>query len=374
MQPQTSSNGGLGALPNDAPDWRWRRAQLASPPPLPGVLPRDAVLEQAVDFARRCRDQSREQARAQYPAIATAEELNSQPSLRDQLKLLVLADCSPAEIAERLKLDEPTIQVWEKLYFDVRELLKATDWIRIHVIDPVRETDPALAVKLRCAYVGGPSAARTLLDADSRMPRHAGERLYQMRLKWLVLARQAAEMIHRSEKDPFRILKLNAELMKFESRLRLQRKRFVQKCREARRKHQIAKYREERLAAQAAAKAERRAAMQRNRELAHQLQLRELELRHAAEQELAHARLNSSPLAQLRWDSAPAEEPTVDQQDPVHPDSVVPAPAVSYVQAQIAPDELDRQTAVRELETHEPVEESTPELEWLQDVTVVTTL
>ena len=59
----------------------------------------------------------------------------------------------------------------EKLFFDVRPALNASDWIMIHVISPEIEVgSPDFAAKLKVAYFGGPNVARAVLEAGTQLP------------------------------------------------------------------------------------------------------------------------------------------------------------------------------------------------------------
>ncbi|MCA9114032.1 MAG: hypothetical protein KDA79_03035 [Planctomycetaceae bacterium] len=141
------------------PAWRWERASSTAGASLRGLaVGRDEQLRSAhasLGLCRRGADGRREASR-RYPAVAAAEALETDNALRERLMILVLGDCSPAEIAERLRIEEHIIGVWESLFFDVRDAREATGWVFSHVIHPEQSRgNGSLAARLKMAFAGG---------------------------------------------------------------------------------------------------------------------------------------------------------------------------------------------------------------------------
>ena len=78
-----------------------------------------------------------QQALARYPAIAGAEALN-RTDQANMLKIAVLGGLDAAEIRQRLGVEAAVLDGWEKIYFDVRDMREAVQWIEAQVIEPER--------------------------------------------------------------------------------------------------------------------------------------------------------------------------------------------------------------------------------------------
>src|SRR5262249_40085104 len=128
-----------------------------------------------------------------FPHVAAAERLAGDPTACGQLKVLVLGDCPPAEIAGRLQLTPEAVGAWGALFFDARGAGGAVCWAYRWVIAPEeRSGDPALAARLKFACAG-PHAARAVLDAVSRVPLREGGRLFDNAVRLALKFDEAAQ-------------------------------------------------------------------------------------------------------------------------------------------------------------------------------------
>jgi len=157
----------------------------------------DAPTRRAADFFRMRSRGPHGQLRAErtYADIAGAEAVWADPFLRGPLQLLLLGDCSPAEIVDRLSLDPAVLQAIEDLYFDVRPMLKSGAWIvtKVIMLEADRGHDD-LAAQMRLAFYGGPYAAMALIDSKIDMPSEPAERLQAADLLLHAKFIQAIEM------------------------------------------------------------------------------------------------------------------------------------------------------------------------------------
>ncbi|MBT6156429.1 MAG: hypothetical protein HOK71_12650 [Planctomycetaceae bacterium] len=263
------------------------------------------------NLGRRGADGCR-QAREKFPTIAAAEKLNQDRALCAQTKVLVLGDCPLPEVAERLQIDEQVVEVWEKLFFDIREAREAIGWIFAHIIRAEQNSgNGSLAARFKLAHLGGPAGARALLDAESRVPLTAAEQLFDRSLKLHLRFDEAVTAPFCSGRDKFRFLNNSLKLKLAEQCLEVEKQKLAARCDDALRKHELAKLRLVAAADRRRGQVEERArkAQQRNQQQQEIAAAREEQRRLRgeallAEQQAARARAAASPLAQLTWSSA----------------------------------------------------------------------
>jgi hypothetical protein len=299
----------------DGPIWRWKLAGT-----LGGTNSRrllrlaDPIVLEARDYLRR-RDRGPEQAAkasTKYPRIAAAEQLSKDSAACDTLKVLVLGNCPPQEIGERLQLPVDTLLVWEELFFDVRAARHAVSWVHGNVILPEFKCgNGALAVRMQLAFAAGPVGARAALDAEARAPLDEAEQLVQQKLRLYLLFQQAIQMPLDTERDKFRIIKLHLDLLGREQRLRLAERKLEQRSGEAlasqkaaEARLEFAREREEHRAqerARRAAEREQRREEIRLQALRRQAHLVARQQRREDRKRAAKERAAGSLLAQLHW-------------------------------------------------------------------------
>lgn len=278
----------------EGPAWRWMWAQrLVSARPGHNTEAADPLVREAAAYLRRFPGlfENRGPAAALFPLLFAAEKITHDPQSHNALKIMTLGNCCSLETASRLKLEEERVRTWEKLFFDVRENLSALDWIVAKVLNPEKLQDPALAAKLRLAYIGGPVAARAILDCDS-LPYALGDRIMDRRVRLMLKADQALAMPMTTSAENFRFARFYSRWRMEEKRLELAVRKLEHRCAESLRRHERVLERAQ----------ERTAARRAQTKRFHESALAE----EAAEKEAARARAAASPLAKLTWRTASA--------------------------------------------------------------------
>lgn len=192
-------------------------------------------------------------ARSRYTTIFEACELQEQPEIVSQLRVMVMGDMTLAEIQKRLGVAIAVVEAWEQIFFDVRDLRSATTWLVTHVIEPERAAgNLELVSELKLALGGGLVAARAILDGNATLPMDEAERLFQQKLKLSMKFDQALEMPLKTNQDRMKYLKLYLQFELETKRLELASHKLQQQCATQRDRHELAKMRSE-LAAKRAA-------------------------------------------------------------------------------------------------------------------------
>jgi hypothetical protein len=213
------------------PTWR---VQLASSRPtrsfrrMNGL--RDPTVRALQDYFGLTAKKGWAAARAEFPLIARAEDLEQDASRRGSARLMILAGAASEEMSERLGVSVPVIQVWESLYFDVRDLQHALAWVSTYVIRPEQEAGHAeLAARLKVAATAGPEAARALLDGPPEVPGDEAERLAWRHLSLQTKLEEAVEMPVETNREKFQFVKYYGRLLITRKRLELASARLAEK-------------------------------------------------------------------------------------------------------------------------------------------------
>lgn len=272
------------------PEWRWQLAQhLAGRRPHRYRSDYDRWVQMACDFARaeNREDPGRE---AKFPEVVAAQGLAAPGPRRDALKLLVMGGTPTWKIARRFSLPGSAIAAWEALFFDIRPVLSARDWILTRVITPeAQRGDSHLAVRLQFA-AAGPVAAAAVVDAESRISLVEGQHLFDRKVRLLLKFAAAEQLVVDTPRTARFFLKLYSALRIQERKLDLAERRLEERCQRAlERTWQLQKRRE---AEDARVWAKREQAAQRQRAPG------EGRRRHAQE---AGRRAAHSALQQLQW-------------------------------------------------------------------------
>jgi hypothetical protein len=251
-------------------------------------------------------------ARAKFPLVAQAEDLEHDPARREAAMILVLGGITADEMSDRLAIPRPAIELWESLNFDLRDLLQAMAWMWAHVIRPEQKAGRTqLAARLKLALMAGPEAARALVSCELSGPVDEAERLFQRDLKLAAKIEEAADLPLRSERETMTVLRLPIEI----KRLDLAKAKLAEKCTKARDRHELkvlrAKRQAERSAAGRAAGGRRRGAAAAE---ARRAECKLAEIRRRADQVACAARAAQSPLAQLQWLCATEDKAASSQQ------------------------------------------------------------
>jgi len=155
-------------------DWRWRHAaELCA---LGRHAPRrfdDESIREAVHFLRRQRrcQTERQSARLarQFAEVHDAIRLRQQDDRRRTVvEARLLAGESPATIAQELNVTVAAIEMFENLFFNVRDRRSATDWIVSIAIGRIEAAQDEQLRRERfikwVAYSGGPEVLHTALQ------------------------------------------------------------------------------------------------------------------------------------------------------------------------------------------------------------------
>ncbi|MEI8374219.1 MAG: hypothetical protein WCJ35_15460 [Planctomycetota bacterium] len=251
------------------------------------------------------------QAHALYPLIKAALALDEDAVKVAKLKICVFGDLDPAEIARRVGVDAAVVSTWEALFYDARKSRDAFGWVVTHIINPeLAAGNVDLVTKLRLVAAVGPRGAIAILDAGSRAPITAGEKLFQRKLN-LHLKYDRAMTMTEGPKHDFRFVRLYPNLKVQENRLEILEKGLTEKCNEALRKHELAHIRaqaalerEKGRAARESRKAEELALRREGQKYACELESARKKALDLAERNEAEARAATSPLARLYWTKA----------------------------------------------------------------------
>lgn len=171
--------------PSRPPHWRWVLAtDLAEA--RDGRFRRcgDAATRSAKRFWLswvRCRDEGdRRRLAARMPATAQAFSIFSDPRgmSRTVLEARILAAEAPAAIARKCAAPLPLIQIYERVFFDVRDRLDASDYVLTHAIGRgLREGTGSYDAALKLlAYLGGVHVLDEIMGARSAASRPAAPR------------------------------------------------------------------------------------------------------------------------------------------------------------------------------------------------------
>lgn len=178
-----------------------------------------------------------------FPAVADAQSLWMNASLRSQLMILAIANTPRDDIAQHLDVDPAVIAVTESLFFDVREALRATVWIHTTVVMRLtRDGDADLAAKVKTAFYGGPVVAKALCDAAVRVPKDEADRLLAQELLLHAKFTVAIEFPLTNEQN-IEFLKLSADCQLQAQKLEQRKQAFAHRCQEDVRRYELRKQR-----------------------------------------------------------------------------------------------------------------------------------
>ena len=130
------------------------------------LVQRDPVAREAAAYYRlRNRGPKDQRAlNAHTPTLLRQRQTGATFFLRAKIQLLLLGECTAAEISDRLAIALPVVQMVEDLRFDLRGMRNGTDWILAKVILPTADQGhDDLAAQMRVAYFGGRRAAALAL-------------------------------------------------------------------------------------------------------------------------------------------------------------------------------------------------------------------
>jgi hypothetical protein len=316
------------------PAWRSQAAQELSPPLARSMIRIwDRLTIKLVRFYALNATGPAGSARAakKYPQIAAALMLDGDSDKTKISKLMILADLPPEEIAQKLGVEAAVVDVWEQLFFDVRDLRAATSWLSAYVLEAeCKAGNSALAARMKLALGVGRDGVNAILALDEGAPVDEAERLFQRRLALDLKFDEAISMAMDSDQNRMKFAKLYVDLRLSEKRLVLAEKKLAARCAAARDRFELSKMRMEAAQEQAVVKdaarrppAERRRRTRAERE-AKRAPLEEVQqAARLAEEQATATRIAESPLTQLAW--GPAKRPPELPPAPLPP--VLPPPA-----------------------------------------------
>jgi hypothetical protein len=165
---------------NQTPDWRWIRARrLADNNLTPSRSRDDRFIQQAWRFIKRLRKldiRAEERLANDYPKLFEAFKVydDTQSGTRWVFEASVMANRPVAELAQYLRTDVEMLELYEKLFFDVRDALENRGCIISNVLMPVMTNsvssrDPDIFWKA-IAYFGGWEAVRSSWEIGHASP------------------------------------------------------------------------------------------------------------------------------------------------------------------------------------------------------------
>jgi hypothetical protein len=212
-------------------DWRRRVAEELSACDDSGLRGlADALTRDAAEFLSlsKSADPSIQAVAAKrFPTISQATALLADDTRAGEAKILAIGGCDRSEIVARLGVSEDTIECFEDLFFDVREMKSHTGWVYGCVIR--RESEAGgydLGAKLRLAYCGGAELAKRILDARIDVPADDGDRILGMEMLLHAKLRAVLDMpLSNDEKTAF--IEMSVDYEKHKAALNLEKEKLV---------------------------------------------------------------------------------------------------------------------------------------------------
>lgn len=302
------------------PAWRYELAQTSRPRyAFPVAGGGDPWLTNLLSYLTLNARGAISAAQEKFPAIADAITLQSNADLTAKLKLMVLADMNLEVMHQLLDVPVATLQAWEAIFFDIRDLREATGWLAACVVERERKTgNTALAARMKLAISGGAVAVCAMLQNDVEIPLDEADRLFQRKLKLDLKLTEVLDLPIDSEQARLRFVEIYTEMHAETKRLELAGRKLDERCLHAREKYELAKLqaelaleREQRRTAQWRHAAEERQQRQAKRDR-RQSQVQDLcKHQEHAERMALDARIAASPLAQLTWGPVAATSPCI---------------------------------------------------------------
>ncbi len=212
------------------PEWRWREAQrrmAAQKPPWP--LPDRLVGQLTVYLGLKRR--SLPDAARRFPRLAAAEQVHQQPALAERLRLMVAAQVPPEQIAARLAIATEIVQLYEAIFFDVRQHLHQGSWIVIHVLHPLEKSGNfQLSARFRAALSGGTAVLDALLSDEIDFPVTFTEQMFKKRTHLMALESEAISVVPLDRESAWKFVQMGARWRIESRRIELAEKRLDAKC------------------------------------------------------------------------------------------------------------------------------------------------
>jgi hypothetical protein len=217
----------------------WRH-DLASGPLSRLATPDDALIRDLTRYIALCGAGRADEAQRRYSDVAAAAAIQADDALAIKLKVMALADMAVDEMAQNTGIETRVITLWERLYFEVRDLRHAHAWLVMHVLNAEREAgnyETAAAMKL--AIMGGARAVRAWLAEAKGVPLDEADRLFGRATKLAVKDDVAFGMPIESERERTQYVQFRLKMTNEAKRLAHHRDKLAQRCAAAERRHEL---------------------------------------------------------------------------------------------------------------------------------------
>jgi len=179
--------------------------------------------------------------------VVAALRLWQTAHLREPLQWMVLAGCSPEEVAGHLQLSQSVVELAEVLFFDVRSLLRDSHWIDVNVIQPeIKRKAFDSALRLKAAYIGGPAVARYLNEVGGSHHLKRPDRLLEREILLQAKFETCLAAPIGTAKERARLIRLYCDYVDRRRKHELDKQKFRELCEQHRRAHELASRRSDR--------------------------------------------------------------------------------------------------------------------------------
>lgn len=150
-------------------DWRWQRASSLTKQGCPLLAERDD--EQTLAAARYLGQTKRRPGNKDHGLAQVIQLIEEEASLIGEIQARILAAQDDHAIAFRCGLTPEVVYWFEALFFNVRDRLKAHDWIALRAIRlNLLEAMPVETAWKHFAYIGGPIVLEIILAVTQNKP------------------------------------------------------------------------------------------------------------------------------------------------------------------------------------------------------------
>lgn len=150
-------------------DWRWQRASSLAQQQCPLLAERDD--EQTLTAAHYLGRTKRRPGSEYYGLVQAIQLTEGGTSLIGEVQARILAGQDDHVIADRGSLAPEDVYWYEALFFNVRDRLKAHDWIALRAIRlNLLEAVPVETACKHFAYIGGPIVLEIVLAVTQNKP------------------------------------------------------------------------------------------------------------------------------------------------------------------------------------------------------------
>lgn len=236
----SSSPCGADLLDAMRPDFRWAAGQWLAQSPSAEVGHDDPIVGRIGAFLLASAE-SKEAAAAADPELAAAQTLQTDATHSATLKTLAIAGTAPAEICELTQVPPALLQLWERVFFDVRSRLGAPGWLAHWVIGPEEDAGKRrLADRLRQAVGGGPEIAKLLIQESLGTTLERADRIKLQQVRVDLKLREALGIPLQTPAQTAKFMQAAVALQRLRQEHELETARLDAEERQAERAHELA--------------------------------------------------------------------------------------------------------------------------------------